>query len=117
MKSADIKSVAGFAIACAAVCAALSIPVLPKHWVALAIAIVSLGIAGYQVHRARFEPPSSHEAPHWLFLLFGFAGIGLAYGMWVSPPTTPTLSMWLGMLTGVALGGILLWASRERKNA
>ncbi len=107
---------ASLAIAFAAVWAGMSISVLPKHWVASAIAIVSFGVAGNEIRRRRFAAASLHDAPFLLYMLFGVVAIGLAYGMWVSPPEAPTLSMWLGILTGVLLGGILLLTSRGRKS-
>ncbi len=109
------NSVMTFMIAFALVWIGLSISVLPKYWVALAIAAVSFGIAAYYQFRAHQGAAQPESAP-WLFVAFGATAVALAVGMWVSPPPTPTPPMWLGLLSGVLLGGILLAVSRSRKS-
>jgi hypothetical protein len=118
MKSVNLwKSSIIFLIGFALGWIGLSILIIPKYWVALVIAVVSFGFAAYYT---RFRTPQRAAQPQsapWLFVVFGAIAVALAIGMWVSPPPTPTPAMWLGMLSGVLLGGVLLAVSQSGKSS
>ncbi len=117
MKSVSLwQSLIGFLIAFALGWIGLSIPALPKHWVPLVIAVVSFTLAAYFARLRTSQRASQPQYAPWLFVVFGTIAVGLAVGMWVSPPPTPTPAMWLGMLSGVLLGSIFLALSQSRKS-
>ncbi len=117
MRSVEIaKSLVIYLVAFALVWIGLSVPFIPPHWVALAIAVVSFGAAVYYAQRRAVQSTSSSKPTPWLFVLFGCIAIGLAVGIWISPPPAPTPAMWFGLVSGVLLGGVLLGVAQGRNS-
>ncbi len=119
MKSTDIwKSLISFLVAYLAILAGMSIPVIPKYSLPAAIAIVSFGCAAFYawLYKPQRVSPQKYPPSPLLFVVFGCVAIALAVGAWISPPPAPTPAMWLGMLSGVLLGGILLAMSQGGKS-